>query len=57
VLTGLQRRWLRRITGKPYRKRVIQSDPIGGRLGLEVSNPSLHAINLAAAAGYVLSAR
>jgi hypothetical protein len=54
VLTSLQRGWLRRITGKAYRKRVIHSDPIGGRLGLEVTNPALHAINLAVAAGYVL---
>jgi hypothetical protein len=54
VLTGSQRRWLRRISGKPYRMRVIRSDPIGGRLGLEVGNPNLHAINLATALAYVL---
>jgi hypothetical protein len=53
-LTGLQKGWLRRITGKPYRKRVIHSDPIGGRLGLEVGNPELHAVNHAVALGYVL---
>lgn len=54
VVTALQRGWLRRISGQPYRKRVIHSQPIGGRLGLEVGNPNLHAVNLAAALAYVL---
>lgn len=54
VLTGLQRGWLRRITGKPYRARVIHSKPIGGRLGLEAAHPALHAVNLAVALAYVL---
>ena len=54
VITGLQLGWLRRITGKPYRARVIHSKPIGGRLGLETGNPDLHAINLEAALAYVL---
>lgn len=54
VVTGLQRGWLRRITGKPYRARVICSRPIGGRLGLETGNPALHAVNLEVALAYVL---
>lgn len=54
TLTGLQRRWLRSITGQSYRRRVIHSDPIGGRLDLEVGNPDLHATNLDAALAYVL---
>lgn len=54
VLTRLQKGWLRRITGKPYRARVIRSEPIGGRLGLEIGNPELHAINLHSALSYVL---
>lgn len=54
MLSGLQKGWLRRITGKPYRARVIHSDPIGGRLGLETGNPDLHAVNLEAALAYVL---
>jgi hypothetical protein len=54
VVTGLQKGWLHRITGNPYRKRVIHSKPIGGRLGLECGNPELHAINLATALGYLL---
>jgi hypothetical protein len=53
-LSALQKGWLRRITGKPYRARVIHSKPIGGRLGLEVGNPELHAVNLQVALGYVL---
>ncbi|RVU06260.1 hypothetical protein EOE18_05345 [Novosphingobium umbonatum] len=54
VVTALQRGWLRRITGQPYRARVIHSKPIGGRLGLEAGNPDLYAVNLDAALAYVL---
>lgn len=54
VVTALQRGWLRRITGQPYRARVIFSKPIGGRLGLEAGNPDLHAVNLEAALAYIL---
>ena len=54
LVTRLQLGWLRRITGSAYRKRVIRSDPIGGRLGLEAGNPELHAVNLGAALSYAL---
>ena len=54
LLTRLQKGWLRRITGKAYRRRVIHSKPIGRLLGLEAGNPELHAANLAEAFGYVL---
>lgn len=54
ILTRLQKGWLKRITGNPYRARVIRSKPIGGRVALETGNPELHAINLAAALVYVL---
>ena len=54
VITGLQRGWLRRITGQTYRARVIYSKPIGGRLGLETGNLGLYAINLEAALAYIL---
>ena len=54
IVAKLQKGWLRRITGKPYRARVICSKPIGGRLGLEVGNPDLHSINLDSALGYIL---
>jgi len=53
-VTRLQRGWLRRITGKPYRARVIRSVPIGGRLRLETENPALHAVNFEVALSYVL---
>lgn len=54
TLSKLQLGWLRRITGRPYQARVIHSKPIGGRLGLEVGNPELHAANLASALAYIL---
>jgi hypothetical protein len=53
-IIALQRGWLRRITDNPYRKGVIHSDPIGRRLGLELSNPALHAVNLETVLAYVL---
>ena len=54
IIARLQRGWLRRITSEAYQARVIHSKPIGGRLGLEVGNPDLHAVNVAAALSYVL---
>lgn len=54
MVTRLHKGWLRSITGKPYRRGVIHSKPIGGRLGLEAGNPDLHAINLEAALAYLL---
>lgn len=57
ALTGLlarrQRGWLKTITGRPYRARVLLSRSIGGRKGLEIGNPGLHAINLSAALAYL----
>ena len=54
IVSRLQRRWLRSITGQPYRARLIHSKPIGGRLGLETGNPDLHTLNLSAALDYVI---
>ncbi|GAA3901082.1 hypothetical protein GCM10022276_19850 [Sphingomonas limnosediminicola] len=54
LVSGLQKRWLRRITHQPYRAKVILSKPVGARLGVEVSNPPLHAINLDKALSYLL---
>ena len=54
ALTGQQRAWLRRITGQPYRKRVIRSRPVGDLLGLETRNPALHSVNLAEVLGYLV---
>lgn len=54
IVTGMQKRWLRRIADRPYRARVILSRPIGGRLGLETSNPNLYAENLAEVLAYTI---
>lgn len=54
IMVKRQMGWLRRITGRPYRVRVIRSDPIGRRLGLEIRNPALHAENLDVLVSYVL---
>lgn len=54
VVQKRQMRWLKLITGQPYRAKVIHSTPIGGRLGLEVSNPELHLANARTALAYVL---
>src|SRR3546814_12785741 len=48
VVNALQRGWLRRIHGQPYRARVVHSKPIGGRRGLDAGNPDLHALQLEA---------
>ncbi len=53
-LPALQKRWLKQITAQPYRKNVIHSAPIGGRLGLEENNPELHFQNRMKALAYVL---
>lgn len=49
-----QRGWLRSITGRPYKASVIHSEPIGGWLGLENSNPELLAANRQTVLGYVV---
>ncbi len=54
LLQRRQRGWLKAITGQPYKARVIKSEPIGGRLGLETGNPNLHHVNLGAALAYVV---
>ncbi|MXO55565.1 hypothetical protein [Pontixanthobacter gangjinensis] len=54
AMPAMQKRWLRSISGRPYRARVILSRPIGGRLGLEKTNPDLHAANLAEALAYLI---
>lgn len=55
-VAALQRGWLRRIAGRAYRAGVIHSKPIGARLGIEVANPDLHAVNLEVAFGYCCKA-
>ena len=54
VIMHLQVGWLRRITGQPYRRRVIKSDPIGRKLGLETKNPELWTENADKTLGYIL---
>lgn len=54
VVTKAQKRWLRAITGIPYRRGVIRTKPIGPRRGVEVSNPPLHRENLETTALYIL---
>lgn len=54
VVTGLQRRWLKAITGNPYRSGVIRTKPIGPRRGVETSNPALHQENLKKVSLYIV---
>ena len=53
-LVAKAKQWLRAITGKPYRKRVLCSRPIGGWLGIEKSNPESYAANATAALAYLV---
>jgi hypothetical protein len=50
----VQKRWLKSITGTPYRKRVIYGASIGGRRGVELGNPELYAENMGHALSYVV---
>lgn len=54
TITKRQKGWLKGITDRPYKRRVILSRPIGGRVGLEATNPALHAVNLQTAISYCL---
>lgn len=54
VVQRLRRQWLRHITGKSFRARVVKTDALGRRLGLEASNPALLAENVTEALGYLL---
>lgn len=56
LVMKLQKRWLRRITGRAYCAGVIESKPIGLRLGLEKGNPPLHVENLNVVMGYACKA-
>jgi hypothetical protein len=52
--TAMQRRWLRRVTGRPYRARVIRTARIGGTLTAAGTAPAVYAENLGAVVGYLL---
>jgi hypothetical protein len=48
------RRWLRRITGRPYRARVILTERIGGTMSCHRTSPDLYRENLQTVVGYML---
>jgi len=50
----MQRGWIRRITGQPYKARVVFGRPVGGRVGIENGDRALHAVNIAACLRYLL---
>lgn len=54
AFTAMQRRWLRRITGKPYRAGVIHTARIGGTLRAATAAPDVYRINLAKIVAYIL---
>ena len=54
VVQRLRRQWLRIITATPFRTRVVKTDALGRRLGLEKGNPALLAENVIEALGYLL---
>lgn len=47
AFVAMQRRWLRRVTGRAYRKGVVLSRRIGGGLRTATTAPELHRVNLA----------
>lgn len=51
---AMQRRWLRRVTGNPYRARIIRTARIGGTLGAAQTAPAVYAENLGAVVAYLL---
>ena len=50
----MQRRWLRRIAGRPYQSGAVRTRRIGGSEKAWQSNPGGYAANLEAVVGYVL---
>lgn len=54
AFTAMQRRWLRRVTGRAYRAGVIRTARIGGRLRTATAAPEVYRANLAAIVAYVL---
>lgn len=53
---AMQRRWLRIVTGKAYRKKAMHTARIGRTINAAAANRSLYAINLLAVAHYLLKA-
>lgn len=54
LISKRNRRWIRKISGKRYQRKVVLSKPLGGRLGLERTNPALLASNVCEALSYCL---
>lgn len=50
----LQRRWIRHITGKPYRAKVIMTGRVGGCANASIVSPQHYRANLLYVAEYVL---
>jgi len=54
AFAAMQRGWLRRVTGRPYRRGVIKTRPIGGSLRAAETVPEHYRTNLANVAEYML---
>lgn len=54
AFVAMQRGWLRRVTGNPYRKGVIQTARIGGWLRAAETAPEVYRENLGAILAYVV---
>lgn len=54
TLGQMQRGWLKRVTGKGYRKGVIVTRRIAGMANASASAPAAYGVNLAEVVGYVL---
>jgi len=54
AVTGRQRRWLRMVTGQPYRAGSLHTSRIGGTVRAAETSPDVYRVNLAAVLVYVL---
>lgn len=53
---AMQRRWLRLVTGKAYRRNAMRTAQVGRSVTAATASPALYAVNLAVVAHYVLKA-
>jgi hypothetical protein len=53
---AMQRRWLRIVTGKAYRRNAMRTSRIGRSVAAATAAPALYAVNLAVVVHYVLKA-
>ena len=53
-LGDMQRRWLRSITGRAYKRTTIETRRIGGTAGAALTAPAHYQLNLLVVVGYVL---